>query len=346
MCFFFGVNIEARADSETEDIYDAEDWYDKLSDEELWKETSENEFFSFRLQHELGNLQAEVLDENLGDFSKPMKIAAVLISSDELAFFYYYKGKAYNLKKFKLQHDVSGFMCDFMIKKCKGGWKIDLTNQWGNNSCYQSEVYFCDEKTLKLLKFSTSDSSEDGVKIAISEMKKGNRKLALDELGHVMYPSLYLSPARSYEFLNAARAAVQDHKKSISRKSEILSICFDMICHLYLEKTENRIFKISAPERWFKALKELEIEVPKFVQQLNDLGYFWQKEGKHKEAILIFIEILRIAPERIVTYLNAADSYWALKQKPAAMSLYAIYEELMAKAGKAKKIPARVLKRK
>lgn len=80
------------------------------------------------------------------------------------------------------------------------------------------------------------------------------------------------------------------------------------------------------------------------LSQLNDIGYYLQQNKYHKEAMLLFEEVIKIDPKRTVAWLNKGDSELALNDDNKAKKSYDRYIELMKLSGKAGKIPKRLLK--
>lgn len=80
------------------------------------------------------------------------------------------------------------------------------------------------------------------------------------------------------------------------------------------------------------------------VQSLNDLGFFLA-EGGRDELALKFYRGVEPVGKRTVLMLNMADSLWRLNKKDEAQRYYREYGEAMVAAGKAQKIPQRVVER-
>ncbi|MFJ2482510.1 type IV pilus biogenesis/stability protein PilW [Pseudomonas sp. NPDC087598] len=80
------------------------------------------------------------------------------------------------------------------------------------------------------------------------------------------------------------------------------------------------------------------------VQAYNDLG-FYLAEGGRDELALKFYRGVEAVGKRTVLMLNIADSLWRLNKKDEAQRYYREYGEAMAAAGKAQKIPRRVIER-
>ncbi|WKV83982.1 hypothetical protein LJJ44_23445 [Pseudomonas sp. B24_DOA] len=80
------------------------------------------------------------------------------------------------------------------------------------------------------------------------------------------------------------------------------------------------------------------------VQAYNDLG-FYLAEGGNDELALKFYRGVEAVGKRTVLMLNMADSLWRLDRQEEAQRYYREYGEAMTAAGKAQKIPQRVVER-
>ncbi|RON68103.1 hypothetical protein BK671_14280 [Pseudomonas fluorescens] len=80
------------------------------------------------------------------------------------------------------------------------------------------------------------------------------------------------------------------------------------------------------------------------VQAYNDLG-FYLAEGGRDELALRFYRGIEVLGKRTVLMLNMADSLWRLDRKDEAQRYYREYRDAMNSAGKAKRIPQRVVER-
>ncbi|MFZ5827087.1 MAG: tetratricopeptide repeat protein [Bacillota bacterium] len=61
----------------------------------------------------------------------------------------------------------------------------------------------------------------------------------------------------------------------------------------------------------------------------NDLAFFLAESGRHSEALPLLKQVIEIAPDRAVAYLNLADVEWELGQKAEAKVHYQRYLELL-----------------
>lgn len=83
------------------------------------------------------------------------------------------------------------------------------------------------------------------------------------------------------------------------------------------------------------------------IDKYNNFAYYLaQNEEKILEAVYLYKQILKKFPDRIVAYLNLADSYWAIGKQEIAKENYKKYIVLMKSHKKdLKKIPKEVWER-
>ncbi|WP_267404179.1 MULTISPECIES: tetratricopeptide repeat protein [unclassified Chryseobacterium] len=109
---------------------------------------------------------------------------------------------------------------------------------------------------------------------------------------------------------------------------------------------KNYNFKYSIPE-----ICELLENIPindDNVDKYNNLTYYLSKINQDKQilAVYMFEKIIEKFPERVVAYLNIADTYWELEDKDAAKENYKKYIALMKSQNKdLKRIPQQVWER-
>lgn len=81
------------------------------------------------------------------------------------------------------------------------------------------------------------------------------------------------------------------------------------------------------------------------VEALNDYAFYMQQSGNNVLAANLLEQIHNQFPQRVVTTLNLADSYWALDMKDSACHLYGEYRKRMMAIGKKDRIPKHVTPR-
>jgi len=127
----------------------------------------------------------------------------------------------------------------------------------------------------------------------------------------------------------------------LAKKNNLRSIDFDKEYDLLLKKDGyNLSYSI-------EDLKLLPINNPitsANVNRYNNFAYYISKtKDGNSKAIYLYNEILKKFPDRVVAYLNLADSYWAIGNEYLAKENYKKYVELMKSQNKdLKKIPKEV----
>ncbi len=81
-----------------------------------------------------------------------------------------------------------------------------------------------------------------------------------------------------------------------------------------------------------------------YLTELNDLAFFLEQGGMYTRAIPHLYQILKIAPNRTVAYLNMGDAYVGYGDTTKAQEFYDTYISQMKEKGMENKIPARLLK--
>ena len=109
-----------------------------------------------------------------------------------------------------------------------------------------------------------------------------------------------------------------------------------------LEK--QKFNKIMKAYQTFFLMKNREITI-QTLSKYNNIAYYLQKAGAHKEAIYLLEKIIEKFPNRTVAYYNLGDAYWALGKKQKAIKAYTTYIEQMCHKGLQKKIPDVILER-
>ncbi|MDO9620077.1 MAG: hypothetical protein Q7J43_20620 [Pseudomonas sp.] len=81
------------------------------------------------------------------------------------------------------------------------------------------------------------------------------------------------------------------------------------------------------------------------VAPINNYAFYMQQTGSHILATIVFRSIYKKYPQRIVTKINLADSYWEIGFKEESCHLYGEYVKDMMLAGKKSLVPSRAYSR-
>ena len=125
----------------------------------------------------------------------------------------------------------------------------------------------------------------------------------------------------------------------------ILNSLIEFLKSNYSEKY-NSLFTFKESSFDLETLKTILKQIPisqETITQYNDIAYYLQQANANEEAIFLLEKIIEKYPNRIVAYLNLADSYNGINNKEKAKENYNKYISLMKQDNKEDKIPKRVL---
>lgn len=178
--------------------------------------------------------------------------------------------------------------------------------------------------------------SQKGLTLAYKEVIKfGREGISLNTL----YFNNYAMNQKTYEDIQSLGSDIQDNFNTSTPVN-------------FLYDSQKRIF---AKETYQSTPEDLYINYPKTakpsleitnIETANNQAYALQQIGENYSSHALLEEIIKKAPERVVTYLNLADSYWNLNDKNKAKEKYQKYVSLMKSQKKdLSKIPERVYQR-
>lgn len=134
-----------------------------------------------------------------------------------------------------------------------------------------------------------------------------------------------------------------DKLKQIPEESERDKVCQEKIIG-YTPNQLGNSDKIGVAE-----IKETLNNNPidnKNIAQYNNTAYYLQQNKAYNESLFLLNEIIKVDPNRVVTWLNIGDSQWELGKLKDAKKSYIQYIYLMKKQNKdLGKIPQRVYER-
>lgn len=106
------------------------------------------------------------------------------------------------------------------------------------------------------------------------------------------------------------------------------------------------LFPVNRPDNMTLLYSEGPDYIIDSIPLMNNKAYYLGEAGAHIESIYILKKVLSKRPDRVVAYLNLADSYWEVNNKKEAKVSYQKYIKLMQIQGKdMSKIPQRVYDR-
>lgn len=149
------------------------------------------------------------------------------------------------------------------------------------------------------------------------------------------------------EFQVGARHATKLMTQEISLNFDQALSAFKSSDHGYLKKVMSTFLEDGGAEASCAAENYIVAKYyfPDNPRWSNDLGFLFEQSGYSREAATLLEEVVEKHPDRVVAYLNLADSYWALGNIEGAVTMYRKYIELMGERKKAGSIPERVYER-
>ena len=120
-----------------------------------------------------------------------------------------------------------------------------------------------------------------------------------------------------------------------------------------LKKSHSTALEYYRKKELRKALNELSVyfndekylNYTSNIDIVNDYAFFLEKNGRYSEAVKVLKFVLSIQPNRVVAYINLADSLYANGNKDEAKAYYDLYIDKMKSNNKKNKIPSRVFSR-
>ncbi|PZX01904.1 hypothetical protein DFS28_101251 [Pseudomonas sp. 478] len=220
-----------------------------------------------------------------------------------------------------------------------------------DNTKYNFNLHFqYDAKTrkmvLKNLLLVTNNESCDRSLLSVYALSLGPLSLkSLDDF----------NGADTFEYLKKLHIESQSGKDSREKLMPVdVSINFDQALAAYKKLDKEKFnelmsyFLVSGDEDSACAPETYVVGkyyFPKNPGWSNDLGFLFEESGHYGEAVELLSYIVANNPDRVVAYLNLADSYWGLGNKKQAAENYKKYTSLMVQSGKNAKIPKRVIER-
>ncbi|MFD0672895.1 type IV pilus biogenesis/stability protein PilW [Cohnella sp. GCM10027633] len=171
--------------------------------------------------------------------------------------------------------------------------------------------------------------------------------LRLDETDAASYPAFYqeyfelAGPALLLSHQKALGFYQQDLKTAIRYLAYGLGQYADAFGVRYEDGKLTKADIVGSSEEF---AMQPTIGFGKYVAILNDYAYFLTLAGRNKEAKPLLANVVKLAPDRVVAYLNLADAEWALGLKADAKTHYKQYWKLLGSKA-AKVAPKRVQER-
>lgn len=266
---------------------------------------------------------------------------------DKTAYLEGLKGESVLWRKaFTLPVEINPAKTDVMCTK----GKLVILSQYPFSARFTNLTYSFDGNDLKLVSTNEGDPSQDIVERLVKLSASGSRAAFDKFIGedHAMfYPGNYVTMGNVERILRGGhKAATAIGATNKEAALDRLAISLEAAAYL-IGLSEGYAQDKDEPANWIDAFVSTSINVDAkiWAPVVNDYGYYLQKCGRHKEAIVAFQAVIKALPERTCAYLNLADSLYDSKSPKSARTNYLTYREQMEKNGKSGNVPARVLER-
>lgn len=250
-------------------------------------------------------------------------------------------------KPFTLPLEINPAKTDVMCAK----GKLVILSQYPFSARFANLTYTFDGNALKLVSTNQGDPSQDIVERLVKLSSSGSRAafdVYVGEEHAMFYPGSYVTMGNIERILQAgnksaiASGATGKNDAALER----LAITLDAASYL-IGLSESYADDKEEPANWIDAFTSTSISLDAkiWAPVVNDYGFYLQRCGRHKEAIVAFQAVIKALPDRTCAYLNLADSLYDSKSPKSARTNYLTYREQMEKNGKSGSVPARVLER-
>lgn len=249
--------------------------------------------------------------------------------------------KTYNSTNCQIQTENQNIILDCNGKKTvynnliinEMSISTDLIQEKGNHF---SIVYELNASATKVKEKYNFIYSNEGIFLICKEvLKYGGDGI----MSNRMYFDFYDIKNKSFEDLQS----LGDQVKEIFTKNNLSINYMDFRREKFAEEKlnlSNEDIFISYPVLARSNIKIINVEAA------NNLAFSLQQKRAYDDSRLLLENIVSQYPDRVVAYLNLADTDWALGNKEQARKNYTIYVSLMKKQKKnLDKIPQRVFER-
>ncbi|ARU90466.1 tetratricopeptide repeat protein [Pseudomonas sp. M30-35] len=242
--------------------------------------------------------------------------------------------------------DIQGETTKVNYPSTAGKYLVLRTIEEGNSS-YNFNLQFSYDSKVKGLKLhsiflNTNNTSCDRSLKSVYVVKEEN----------LLTTSLQVFNGReAFKSLKKTRQNIQTGNSQVLKlMQQESSVGFDQVLAAYKTKDKQHLKQVMAtfiegngnagicPAERYIANKYYFPNNPRWS---NDLGFLFEQAGYFREAIELLNKVITEHPNRIVAYLNLADSYWAVGKKNEAKTLYSDYISGMNHRKMQAKIPSR-----
>ena len=213
-------------------------------------------------------------------------------------------------------------------------WNVDSKNYLLSENKRVSKP----KERIKEMEASISSGDFKTLAIQLAEFDYGNHK--------VYFPNKLPNKFTKNLWVNLHKKTLKLYKDGNKKEAALLienilnSVIVsppDKMSHLY----NGRDFEYN-----YSYAIEAMLQNPKLLIPLSDCAFFLEQGDRSlPHAASVFKSILKDYPNRVVTYLNLADTFWKLEQFEKAKKHYQTYVEMLEKEDKENVVPDYVYKR-
>jgi len=206
--------------------------------------------------------------------------------------------------------------------------------------CYRWDI---EEKALVLLRYETSDPSQNELERVNSLLSDGDIEEAIDELNNMLYPGNYFSSdemlARLLRSIN--RIALEEQNENCYQRA--VALFMNLPGFLFTGDEWYTAFDDSLD--YMESCYSSYMDLSEYVMIINNYAFFLEQTDDLYQSLFVLRRVLDIEPSRMVAHLNIADVLWTLGEAAEAKEYYNVYLEMMTDNELTHQIPVRVHER-
>jgi tetratricopeptide (TPR) repeat protein len=234
----------------------------------------------------------------------------------------------------------------------KGSY-IELWSQAPFRATTSYQKFFWDGNKATFKGDRVEDTSSDAVekyeKLAASgtraQFESAQKKGELE----IMYPMNYVHASIAGSMISQGRkAALELYRKgdkqgALDRMKLALDCAGDYMGVMYAGEDITK----EPGSAWFNifASESADMDAASYLPAINDCAFFMQETKRNGEAAALLRQVVKRDPDRVVAYLNLADSLWAIGKNEEAKQFYAQYIERMTSGNELAMVPPRAEER-
>jgi tetratricopeptide (TPR) repeat protein len=231
------------------------------------------------------------------------------------------------------------------------GTYIDVWSQMPMKATTVTQRFLWDGSKLTFKGNNVEDASQQAVNRYEQIAKNGTRaQFEKAQRGgdlEVMYPISYVTDFNTASIIEGGHKTAlslyrSGNAKAAAERMELALDCASDFASLAYPEEGNERTKL---ELWLRTFgsKGVDLERWQYMSAINDYAFFLAENKEFSQAIPILRRVVALNSNRVVAYLNLADSLWEAGNKNEARRYYSDYVERMGPGNKS--VPARASQR-